>query len=632
MAFLKWIHLLALLHYVRYGLANTNNCNFDKQCRCWLRKDHLNVDCSNSGKFSVPTVPTNVYTLNVSHNDILRIRNGTFKNLFQLITLDLSWNHIKTLEPEAFIDLHSLKQLILQNNLLRYDNAVFPTNIFRPVVSLQSFNVQRNSRKNEHTFPDDIISNILTLESFYVDAIFVSRVLSFGKGYSRLQKLTKLFLGHCLLTKIDKNTFVNVPYLEHLQISRCTIRVYNPSALQSLLRMKILDLSNNDLDFGGFSNLVKDTEKMKLLETLILTNTFPYQMILPKLFFYYLGATKIRELYINENWFFNATPEGEHIERLPPTLQYLDFSKNKLIDCRFDMPSLKEINIQHNYLSRFLASESYAPMLENDTSYLLETVDLSFNEIHELKWSVFNNQLKLKIINLSNNLLSNIAFDISLLTKLEMLDLSNNNITIISNMQPKETITNKSMRSKFKEDLSNNLLQCVCKETSFLRWMINHITVFYNIHHYKCKLDSGKVVDRNFVHNVEQVIKGCRDYTVLVICISLVLCLSIVIVVGGLLYRYRWKLRYMYYMTKSKYYRYRPLDTEGLYTYDAFISYSDKEKDFIIKECIPKLEVERNLKLCVHQRDFIPGEEITVNITSAINDSKKTICIITRSF
>ncbi|CAG2188062.1 Toll-like receptor 4 [Mytilus edulis] len=289
--------------------------------------------------------------------------------------------------------------------------------------------------------------------------------------------------------------------------------------------MKILNLSNNELDFVGFSNLVKDTGEMRLLETLILTNTFPYQMILPKLIFYYLSSTKIRELYINENWFFNATPEGEQIERLPGTLRYLDFSKNKLIDCRFDMPSLKQIDIQHNYLGKFLASESYAPMIENDTSYLLEKVDLSFNEIHDLKWSVFNNQQKLRIVNLSNNFLSDIAFDISQLTKLEMLDLSNNNITSISNMQAKEAITNITMKSIFKT-----------------------------------------------------------------------------------------------------------LDTEGIYTYDAFISYSDKEKDFIIKECLPNLEVKRNLKLCIHQRDFIPGEDITVNITSAIHDSKKTICIMTRSF
>ncbi|XP_076086235.1 toll-like receptor 4 [Mytilus galloprovincialis] len=632
MAFLTWIHWLAILHIVRYGWANSTNCDFDKRCRCSLRNDLLNVDCSNSGKISVPAVPTNVYTFNVSHNDILLIRNGTFKNLSYLLTLDLSSNRLKTIEPDAFIGLHSLKQFILQNNKLRYHRSVFPTNIFRPLVSLQSLNVQSNSLKYNHTFPDDIIADIVTLESLYVDAIFVTRVLSFGKGYSLLKKLTKLFLGNCFLNEINRNTFVNVPYLEHLQISRCSIRVYNPSALQNLFRMKILNLSYNKLDFNGFSNLVEDTEKMKFLETLILTNTFSTQMNLPKLLFYYLDATNIRELYLNENFFVNATPEVEHIERLPDTLQYLDFSNNKLIDCRFDMPTLKKFNMQYNLLGNFLASESYAPMFENDTSYLLETVDLSFNQMHTLKWSVFNNQLKLRIINLSNNFLSDIAFDISQLTKLEMLDLSNNNITSISNMQAKEAISNFSMKSAFKVDLSNNLFECVCKETVYLRWMLNHVTVFHNIHSFTCKLDSGKVVNRNFVQNVEQVIEGCRDYTILVICISLVLCLAIVTVVAGLIYRYRWKLRYMYYMTKTKWYRHKPPGTEGQYRYDAFISYSDNEQNFIVKECIPKLERERNLKLCIHQRDFIPGEEITVNITSAIHDSKKTICIITRSF
>ncbi|XP_063409948.1 toll-like receptor 4 [Mytilus trossulus] len=632
MAFLQWIHWLAILHIVRYGLVNSDNCEFDKRCRCSLRNDLLAFDCSKSGKISVPAVPTNVYTFNVSNNIILLIRNGTFKNLAQLVTLDLSSNRLQTIEPDAFIGLHSLKQLILQNNKLRYHQTVFPANIFRPLVSLQSLNVQNNSLKYDQTFPDDIIADLVTLESLYVDAIFVTRVLSFGKGYSRLQNLTKLFLGNCYLTEIDKNTFVNVPYLEHLQISKCSIRVYNPSTMQSLYRMKILNLSYNKLDFNGFQNLVKDTEKMTLLETLILTNSFPTQMNLPKLLFYYLDATKIRELYLNKNLFVNATPEVKHIERLPETLQYLDFSNNTLIDCRFDMPSLKQMKMQHNLLGRFVASESYAPMIENDTSYLLETVDLSFNEIHTLKWSVFNNQLKLRIINLSNNFLSDIAFDISQLTKLEMLDLSNNNITSISNMQSKKAISNFSMQSAFKVDLSNNLLECVCKEAVFLRWILNHVTVFHNIDRYTCKLDSGNDVNRNFVHNAEQVIKGCRDYTILVICVSLILCLAIVAVVAGLIYRYRWKLRYMYYMTKSKWYRYKPPGTEGQYRYDAFISYSDSEQNFIVRECIPKLEMERNLKLCIHQRDFIPGEEITVNITSAIHDSKKTICIITRSF
>ncbi|CAC5393756.1 TLR13 [Mytilus coruscus] len=68
------------------------------------------------------------------------------------------------------------------------------------------------------------------------------------------------------------------------------------------------------------------------------------------------------------------------------------------------------------------------------------------------------------------------------------------------------------------------------------------------------------------------------------------------------------------------------------YIYDAFVSYSDEDRAFVMNECIKNLEHDGNLKLCLHHRDFIPGEDITDNIIHAIESSRKTICIITRSF
>lgn len=85
-------------------------------------------------------------------------------------------------------------------------------------------------------------------------------------------------------------------------------------------------------------------------------------------------------------------------------------------------------------------------------------------------------------------------------------------------------------------------------------------------------------------------------------------------------------------MTRSKYKRYRPILDDGHYTFDAFISYSDEERDFIFKNIIPNLEQKESLNLCIHHRDFLPGEDITQNITNAIHESRKTVCIITRSF
>lgn len=45
-------------------------------------------------------------------------------------------------------------------------------------------------------------------------------------------------------------------------------------------------------------------------------------------------------------------------------------------------------------------------------------------------------------------------------------------------------------------------------------------------------------------------------------------------------------------------------------TYDAFISYKSTKSDqeFVLKKLYPKLELEMGYKLCMHFRDFTPGD------------------------
>lgn len=44
--------------------------------------------------------------------------------------------------------------------------------------------------------------------------------------------------------------------------------------------------------------------------------------------------------------------------------------------------------------------------------------------------------------------------------------------------------------------------------------------------------------------------------------------------------------------------------------YDAFISYksSKEDEDFVLHQLYPKLEEEMGFKLCMHFRDFTPGD------------------------
>ncbi|CAG2247623.1 Toll-like receptor 4 [Mytilus edulis] len=88
----------------------------------------------------------------------------------------------------------------------------------------------------------------------------------------------------------------------------------------------------------------------------------------------------------------------------------------------------------------------------------------------------------------------------------------------------------------------------------------------------------------------------------------------------------------MFYTAKSKYNKYKAVADVLEYTYDAFISYSEDDRSFVLTDCIEKLEKEENLSLCINHRDFVPGDDITDNIINAIKKSRKTICIISKSF
>lgn len=68
-------------------------------------------------------------------------------------------------------------------------------------------------------------------------------------------------------------------------------------------------------------------------------------------------------------------------------------------------------------------------------------------------------------------------------------------------------------------------------------------------------------------------------------------------------------------------------------TYDVFISYSYKDEDFVLQNLLPVLEQGPNpFKVCIHIRDWIPGEFIATQVTNSVLDSRRTLVVLSESF
>ncbi|KAG1665308.1 Histone H2B 3 [Nymphon striatum] len=69
------------------------------------------------------------------------------------------------------------------------------------------------------------------------------------------------------------------------------------------------------------------------------------------------------------------------------------------------------------------------------------------------------------------------------------------------------------------------------------------------------------------------------------------------------------------------------------YKYDAFVSYSHSDVDWVMNNLIPNIETEElQMKLCLHERDFDIGNLVSENIFKSIENSRKTIIVLSNCY
>lgn len=190
-------------------------------------------------------------SLSLSDNQLLDLQPGDLRSMDSLHTLDLSGNQLTRLTENSFPLMPDLESLDLSGNPLKtvYSKAFVNVSSLRRLL-LGSY------RWKEGELVDDQTSFEFQVDSFYGLAklrqlwIGPGHPSEFGLGPDYFQDLISLAELHIRgkLVRIEADTFSSNRRLQILDLKGCHLRRLSVDAFQSLSKLRILDLSGNELD------------------------------------------------------------------------------------------------------------------------------------------------------------------------------------------------------------------------------------------------------------------------------------------------------------------------------------------------------------------------------------------------
>ncbi|VDH95648.1 toll-like receptor 3 [Mytilus galloprovincialis] len=577
------------------------------------------------GKFLSAMKSLIYYNHGIGGCELQKIHNNTFESLgnTSLKALELVC-YARYVELNAFEPVKYLSNLSLANQLYMKMSNVFPA---------------------LHVFKDKSMDTLDLSQTFryFGEFVFTANVSSFIGDIC----VKSLSMRGNNLIRIEGAAIANVKNKSCLQEIDLSLNRFNFNSVYSLLyTMTFVNLKRAYL---AYANLCSPFQ--------ILVRKYKYQNITiplpPSIEF--INASNIKMLDVR-------TPQivqflhTEHLE-------VIDLADTTFDDCNFTIYGLNHLKVlnmsgqncsilnyellgscsrleilvmKHSKLGLGLESDTRGTFMYSLRS--LKYLDLSGNDMYKpfIPQMFVHQSTTLTSLLLNDNSFKNIPVSMNMLRKLRTLSLKNNKINWLSQYETDllEKLSIRILPHNFKLALKGNPIVCNCESLNFIQWIY---TTKVNVDlkgNYSCLYTDGSFQTTfEIFENMNQLRTQCVSKVWLVLSVTLSTVLIFTFIISSLLYKYRISLQYCCLIGRGLYRHYRKInDNKDEYIYDAFVAHSQEDYIWVYGPFRTFLETEKNFKLALHDRDFVPGTFIADNIIDTIKVSRKIVFVVSRSF
>ncbi|XP_046551152.1 toll-like receptor 4 [Haliotis rubra] len=571
-----------------------------------------------------------ILLLNFTENHLGVLSRETFTNVTAVQILTLKNNKIASIHVDAFELLRNMTCLDLSGNSLCEDKFLL-LNMTRAVgntrvqllllerIGLNDTSMEQLRHIASHALRRVVISdNTIT----HLDlSIFENNpnLTAISAEYCKIQSttfiplpsLTELNLRYNYMKEIPdfcKPTNQSIPRLASLNIDRNKLQLLNSSKFDCLRNLKHLFISRNDLQYINLNTFSTLPNLMEVflqvsLACISMEEEKPYQ--------------RIHAYSFNNSRLTTIVLQGCQLKF------HMDVSSHAFAGCS----GLLHLDLSGNYLDR-VTEDNMIVLLGNLSS--LRSLNLAKCGLPSIPRVISQKLHGLQRLNLYENNINYVRVDtFKKLTQLKRLYLNGNRFVFLS----KDAFFKTFLSQLEIFDLSENRISCTCENLWFIQWLQERGSSNSSpIHgkHYTCASPSdmqGQLITSSQLSTQRCLISPLLFPSVVIMSGLIVLAILVI----TFIHRWRWRLRYCIYMLRYKKRRHGGQE-RMTFVYDAFVMYADADSLWVRSQLMTNIETTQRLTLCIHERDFIPGQYIVDNIVTSMEKSNKVILVLSNNF